>query len=70
MQIAKIGQTIKTSLGIKGIVDKVTENAVIIDILANPTDKEFGNDRTVVNHKNYTIIKSKPQFRSVINQRK
>ncbi|MGN5650823.1 DUF2187 family protein [Bacillus sp. Brlt_9] len=69
MKIAEIGQTIKTNLGIKGIVDKVTENAVVIDILANPTDKEFGNDRTVVNHKNYTIIKAAAQFRSVINQK-
>ncbi|MED2737228.1 DUF2187 family protein [Bacillus toyonensis] len=58
MKIAEIGQTIKTESGIKGIVDKVTENSVVIDILVNPTDKEYGNQRTVVNHKNYTIIKA------------
>lgn len=58
MKIAEIGNVIEFKEGLQGIVEKVNENSVIVDLTYM---KNFGNleldARTVVNHKNYTIIK-------------
>jgi uncharacterized protein YkvS len=42
--------------GIKGIVEKVYENSVIVNITENKTKWEFEGNRTVVAHKHYKIL--------------
>ena len=58
MKIAKIGNVIEFRNGLTGVVEKVNENSVIIDvtIMDNYRDLEL-DSLTVVNHKNYKIIK-------------
>lgn len=53
---ADIGDKIVSTRGIKGMVEKVNENSVIVEILENLSDSEFLNNKTVVSHKNYEII--------------
>lgn len=53
----QIGDKVKTSKGFIGIVNVVRENSVIIDIIELPKNSDFEHERTVVNHKNYKIIK-------------
>lgn len=53
---ALVGSIITFNGGIKGVVQKVNENSVIVAIKENPTLLEYEGNRTVVNHKNYTII--------------
>ncbi|MCD7036137.1 DUF2187 family protein [Metabacillus sp. GX 13764] len=57
MKIAKIGNIIEFKNGLKGIVEKVNENSVIVDLtyMENFQDLEL-ESRTVVNHKNYKIL--------------
>jgi len=57
MKIAKIGNLIEFKDGLKGIVEKVNENSVIVDLtyMENYRDLEL-EQKTVVNHKNYKII--------------
>ena len=54
---AEIGNIIEFR-GLQGIVEKVNENSVIVDLtyMNNYRDLEL-EQRTVVNHKNYTVIK-------------
>ncbi|MCM3148531.1 YkvS family protein [Bacillus pumilus] len=58
MNIAKIGNVIEFRNGLTGVVEKVNENSVIVDvtIMDNYRDLEL-DSLTVVNHKNYKIIK-------------
>ncbi|AAU23129.1 YkvS family protein [Bacillus sp. GM2] len=58
MKIAKVGNVIEFKNGLTGIVEKVNENSVIVDvtIMENYRDLEL-DSLTVVNHKNYKIIK-------------
>lgn len=58
MKRAKVGNVIEFREGLQGIVEKVNENSVIVDLtyMDNYRDLEL-DQRTVVNHKNYTIIK-------------
>ena len=58
MKIAKVGNIIEFKNGLQGIVEKVNENSVIVDLtyMENFMNLEL-DDRTVVNHKNYKIIK-------------
>jgi len=55
---AKVGNVIEFREGLQGIVEKVNENSVIVDLtyMDNYRDLEL-DQRTVVNHKNYRIIK-------------
>lgn len=55
---AKVGNVIEFKEGLQGIVEKVNENSVIVDLtyMDNYRDLEL-DQRTVVNHKNYTVIK-------------
>jgi len=55
---AMIGNVIEFRDGLRGIVEKVNENSVIVDLtyMDNYRDLEL-DERTVVNHKNYRIIK-------------
>ncbi|MDT2047579.1 DUF2187 domain-containing protein [Priestia aryabhattai] len=57
MKIAEVGNIIEFKNGLKGIVEKVNENSVIVDLtyMTNYRDLDL-EQRTVVNHKNYTII--------------
>lgn len=52
----KIGDKIICKEHIKGIVEKVNENSVIVNITSNQTDQEFLGNRTVISHKNYEIL--------------
>ncbi|MDQ0176940.1 YkvS family protein [Bacillus chungangensis] len=58
MKIAEVGNIIEFKNGLQGIVEKVNENSVIVDLtyMKNYRDLEL-EEKTVVNHKNYTIIK-------------
>ncbi|MBD3106923.1 DUF2187 family protein [Bacillus sp. AGMB 02131] len=59
MKIAKIGNLIEFKDGLQGIVEKVNENSVIVDLtyMENYRDLEL-EQKTVVNHKNYRIIEA------------
>jgi uncharacterized protein YkvS len=54
-EIAEIGDYILFKNGIKGIVEKVNENSVIVNITENKTELKFEGNRTVVAHKNYKV---------------
>lgn len=58
MKIAEVGNIIEFRGGLQGIVEKVNENSVIVDLtfMDNYRDLELDH-RTVVNHKNYKIVK-------------
>lgn len=58
MKKAEVGNIIEFRGGLQGIVEKVNENSVIVDltIMDNYRDLEL-DQRTVVNHKNYKIVK-------------
>ena len=58
MKKAEVGNIIEFRSGLQGIVEKVNENSVIVDLtyMDNYRDLEL-DQRTVVNHKNYKIIK-------------
>ncbi|WML43512.1 DUF2187 family protein [Neobacillus sp. PS3-40] len=58
MKKADVGNIIEFREGLQGIVEKVNENSVIVDLtyMDNYRDLEL-DQRTVVNHKNYKIIK-------------
>ncbi|WP_153126199.1 YkvS family protein [Peribacillus tepidiphilus] len=57
MKIAEIGNVIEFKEGLQGVVEKVNENSVIVDLtyMENYRDLEL-EQKTVVNHKNYKII--------------
>jgi uncharacterized protein YkvS len=57
MKVANIGNIIEFKEGLKGIVEKVNENSVIVDLtyMDNYMDLDLER-RTVVNHKNYRIV--------------
>ena len=58
MKRAEVGNVIEFREGLRGVVEKVNENSVIVDLtyMDNYRDLEL-DQRTVVNHKNYKIIK-------------
>ena len=58
MKRAEVGNVIEFRGGLKGIVEKVNENSVIVDLtyMDNYRDLEL-DQRTVINHKNYKLIK-------------
>jgi uncharacterized protein YkvS len=58
MKKAEVGNIIEFRGGLKGIVEKVNENSVIVDLtlMDNYRDLEL-DQRTVVNHKKYKIVK-------------
>lgn len=55
---ADVGNVIEFKDGLQGVVEKVNENSVIVDLtyMNNFRDLEL-DQRTVINHKNYKIIK-------------
>jgi uncharacterized protein YkvS len=57
MKVAAIGNIIEFKDGLKGIVEKVNENSVIVDLTYMDNYRDLDLERrTVVNHKNYKII--------------
>jgi uncharacterized protein YkvS len=54
---AEVGNLIEFRDGLQGIVEKVNENSVIVDLtcMENYRDLEL-EEKTVVNHKNYKIV--------------
>ena len=57
MTKAEVGNIIEFKDGLRGIVEKVNENSVIVDltIMEDFDDLEV-EEKTVVNHKNYIIV--------------
>jgi uncharacterized protein YkvS len=57
MKTASLGDIVEFKSGLQGIVEKVNENSVIVDLtyMENFLDLELER-RTVVNHKNYKIV--------------
>ncbi|WP_409305223.1 YkvS family protein [Peribacillus sp. SCS-155] len=57
MKKAEVGNIIEFREGLRGVVEKVNENSVIVDltIMDNYRDLEL-EQKTVVNHKNYKVI--------------
>jgi uncharacterized protein YkvS len=55
---AQVGNVIEFREGLQGIVEKVNENSVIVDLtyMDNYRDLEL-EQRTVINHKNYKVVK-------------
>lgn len=53
-----MGNIIEFRDGLQGIVEKVNENSVIVDLsyMGNYRDLDL-EQRTVVNHKNYKVVK-------------
>lgn len=59
MKVAAIGNIIEFKGGLKGIVEKVNENSVIVDLTYMDNYRDLDLERrTVVNHKNYKIIEA------------
>lgn len=58
MKKAEVGNVIEFRNGLKGVVEKVNENSVIVDITINENYRDLElEQRTVVNHKNYRIVR-------------
>lgn len=57
MKIAEVGNIIEFKEGLQGIVEKVNENSVIVDltIMKNFHELEM-EEKTVVNHKRYKVL--------------
>lgn len=57
MSKAEVGNVIEFRGGLRGIVEKVNENSVIVDltIMENFDELEL-EEKTVVNHKNYIVV--------------
>jgi uncharacterized protein YkvS len=57
MKKAEVGNIIEFREGLKGIVEKVNENSVIVDVTYMDNYRDYDlEQKTVVNHKNYKII--------------
>ncbi|WP_100330735.1 YkvS family protein [Bacillus xiapuensis] len=57
MAKAEVGNVIKFKGGLLGLVEKVNENSVIVDLTIMDNFHSLDmEEKTVVNHKNYTII--------------
>lgn len=62
MQIAEVGNLIEFQDGLQGIVEKVYENSVIVNLTFMENFNELGmEEKTVVNHKRYRIIETNEQ---------
>ncbi|MGM0844385.1 MAG: YkvS family protein [Bacillota bacterium] len=59
MKKAEVGNLIEFKDGLKGIVEKVNENSVIVDLtfMENFRDLQL-EEKTVVNHKKYKIVEA------------
>ncbi|MBT2687797.1 DUF2187 family protein [Bacillus sp. ISL-47] len=58
MKKAEVGNIIEFRDGLQGIVEKVNENSVIVDLTYMDNYRDLDLDqRTVINHKNYRVVK-------------
>lgn len=57
MKIAEVGNIVEFKEGLQGVVEKVNENSVIVDltIMDNFHDLDM-EEKTVINHKRYKIL--------------
>ncbi|MGM9949796.1 MAG: YkvS family protein [Lysinibacillus sp.] len=59
MKIAEVGNIVEFKEGLQGLVEKVNENSVIVNLTIMD---DFNNlemeEKTVVNHKRYKILQS------------
>lgn len=59
MAKAHVGDIIEFKDNLTGIVEKINENSVIVDLTYMENFNDLGiEEKTVVNHKNYKIIHS------------
>jgi len=57
VEIATVGSIIEFKDGLQGIVEKVNENSVIVNISIMENFEKLGiEEKTVVNHKRYKIV--------------
>ncbi|TDL93382.1 DUF2187 domain-containing protein [Macrococcus brunensis] len=57
MDIAKVGNVVEFHEGLRGRVEKVNENSVIVDLTIMDNFEELEQpEKTVINHKRYKII--------------
>lgn len=57
MRKAVVGNVIEFKNGLRGVVEKVNENSVIVNLTYMQNFREMDLDeKTVVNHKNYIIV--------------
>ncbi|WOV85116.1 DUF2187 family protein [Sporosarcina jeotgali] len=60
LDIAEVGTLIEFKDGLQGIVEKVNDNSVIVNLTYMENFEELGlEEKTVVNHKRYTILQKK-----------
>lgn len=58
MTIAEIGDIIEFKEGLQGVVEKVNENSVIVNLTyMEDFDELTMEEKTVINHKRYSILK-------------
>lgn len=57
MTIAEVGNIVEFMDGLRGRVEKINDNSVIVDltIMDNFNDLDLP-EKTVINHKRYTIV--------------
>lgn len=57
MKIADVGNIITFKNGLHGLVEKVNENSVIVNLTIMEDFHELGiEEKTVINHKRYEIL--------------
>lgn len=60
IEVAGVGSIIEFKDGLQGIVEKVNDNSVIVNLTYMENFEELGlEEKTVVNHKRYTILHKK-----------
>ena len=57
LEIAEVGTLIEFGDNLQGIVEKVNDNSVIVNLTYMEDFEDLGlEEKTVVNHKRYTIL--------------
>ena len=58
MAKARVGNIIEFKEGLRGVVEKVYENSVLVELVHDEQkNTSFPFQKTVVNHKNYKIVR-------------
>jgi uncharacterized protein YkvS len=69
VEIATVGSIIEFKDGLQGIVEKVNENSVIVNVSIMENFEELAvEEKTVVNHKRYKIVYLKEHAASPITE--
>lgn len=69
VEIATVGSIIEFKDGLQGIVEKVNENSVIVNVSIMEKYEELAvEEKTVVNHKRYKIVYLKEHAASPITE--